>query len=198
MNFRGLSCRLFIDRFHCHIHTIARERDNVELFHAMFVARGTEGKMASGVARRLAFYRRVPGVSVDRNTCTTLVEMSDDGARIVVRLACVERFSVTLDVEPVRMLISALRHHEACAIPATHDVYGPRLLCARPHDLPGEPAWTARPVDAPPYRGPMELALSLPDAPNSDAEICVVYWRENLAALVAVLEEGCDHAQPGG
>jgi hypothetical protein len=143
----------------------------------------------------------VPGVSVDRNTCTSLVEMNEDGTRIVVRLACLERFSVTIDVEPARMLISALRGHEACAIPATHDRYGHRLLCARPHDLPGEPPWTTRPVDAPPYRGPMELALSLPTdsvTAATSAEIRVVYWRENLAGLIAVLEEACDHTQPGG
>jgi hypothetical protein len=154
--------------------------------------------MSSGVARRLAFYLRVAGVSVDRDTCTSLVELTEDRNHIVVRLACLARFSVTVDVDPMRMLVAALRNHEACAIPAVHETYGPRLLCARPHDLPGEPTWTTRPIDAPPYQGPMELVLTLPPNDMDDGEIRVVYWRENLLGLITALEDACANIQPEG
>lgn len=102
----------------------------------------------------------------------------------MVHPAAVQLYSVTLSSKSVRMLLNTVQTGTACTVPAIHTVHGGQLLGLRPITLPGETPWTDRPADAPPYLGPMELHLQLPDA-----QIEIIFKRERLLHLATVLAE---------
>lgn len=134
-----------------------------------------------GIARRWA----VVGHTPDRWECTTLFDLpADDPHRVIVHPAAVDKYTVHLQRRSIEMLIRTIESGDACAVPAIHTVHGGRLLGLRPITLPNEPSWTDRPADTPPYLGPMELYLQLPDA-----QIAIIFRRERLLRLATILAE---------
>ncbi|MGQ0839279.1 hypothetical protein [Actinokineospora sp.] len=116
--------------------------------------------------------------------CTTLFDLLPNRRHVVIYPAAVSRFSVRLDRTAVEMLGATLETRDACAVLALHPLHGNRLLGLRPLTEPKVPAWSDRPADAPPYLGPMELYLELPDD-----GIRVLFLRERLYTLTDTLAE---------
>ena len=137
-----------------------------------------------GVAHRWS----VTGHTIDHWECTTIFDLpADDRARLVVHPGAVSRYTVRLDRAGVRMLLDTIASGEACAVPAKHPIHGDRLLGLRPITLPHDVPWTNRPADAPPYFGPMELYLQLPDA-----QIEIIFERNRLLRLAGALSMALD------
>lgn len=132
-----------------------------------------------GIAQRWT----VIGQTIAHWECTTLFDLpAADRAHLVVHPAAVTVYSLRLDRAAVRMLLDTIAAGNACAVPAQHAEHGERLLGLRPVSLPNEPQWHESPADAPPYHGPMELYLHLPDA-----QVEIRFRRKSLLELATVL-----------
>jgi hypothetical protein len=132
-----------------------------------------------GIAQRWT----VIGQTIAHWECTTLFDLpADDRAHLVVHPAAVTVYSLRLDRDAVRTLLDTIAAGNACAVPARHAVHGERLLGLRPVSLPNEPRWHESPADSPPYHGPMELYLHLPDA-----QIEIRFRRAALLELATIL-----------
>ncbi len=121
----------------------------------------------------------------DLQWCTTIFDLLPGRAHVAVYPGAVSTYAVRLDRAGIDMLADTLESRDACAVPALHPVHGARLLALRPCVMPHEPPWTNRPADAPPYRGPMELAIDLP----RDAGIRVLFFNERVPVLTETLAE---------
>ncbi|MBC6448072.1 hypothetical protein [Actinokineospora xionganensis] len=121
----------------------------------------------------------------DLQWCTTIFDLLPDRTHIAVYPGAVSTYAVRLDRSGIDMLADTLETRDACAVPALHPAHGKRLLTLRPHTMPHQPPWTNRPADAPPYRGPMELALELP----RDTGIRVLFFNERVPLLADTLAE---------
>jgi hypothetical protein len=113
---------------------------------------------------------------------TTIFDLLDH-QHVMVYPATVDTYAVTITGPAVHMLAATASSGTACAVPAEHAKHGRRLLGLHPH----EPSCLARPADAPPYPGPMELYLILPGD-----EIHIVYRHEQLRLLATTLTEIAD------
>lgn len=134
---------------------------------------------------RFACRWTVKATTPDLASCTTIFDLLPNRRHLAVYPAAVCTYAVRLDSAGIDMLSDTLESRDACAVPALHPVHGKRLLNLRPATMPYEPRWTDRPTTAPPYRGPMELALELP----GDIAIRILFWRERLLALTETLSE---------
>jgi uncharacterized protein YndB with AHSA1/START domain len=106
------------------------------------------------LARNVAFPRHVLGLDADfASTCSTAVDITADHNGVVLRLACLNAFTVTLNAEATDALVRALHTGDVCAVLTRHDVRGKVLLGIRPHPLPGTPTAVGL--------APMELELHL-------------------------------------
>jgi hypothetical protein len=86
--------------------------------------------------------------------CSTAVDLAPDRNGVVLSLACLSAFTVTLGLDATDALMRALRTGDIRAVLAEHDQRGRILLGIRPHPLPGPRAEDVQ--DA-----PMELELHL-------------------------------------
>lgn len=134
-----------------------------------------------GIARRWT----VIGHTLDHWECTTIIDLpAGEDDRILIHPAAVTTYSVAISRKSARMLMHTMESGDACTVPAEHPTHGSRLLGLRPITLPNEIPWTERPADAPPYLGPMELYLRLPDA-----QIAIIFRHERLLRLATILAE---------
>ncbi|GDY30069.1 hypothetical protein [Gandjariella thermophila] len=81
------------------------------------------------MARNTAFPRHV--LCLDANfasTCTTAVDLTPGRNGIVLRLACLAAYTVTLDFDATGMLMDTLRTGDIRAVLAQHDQRGRVLL----------------------------------------------------------------------
>lgn len=118
---------------------------------------------------------------------TTIFDLQPDHQHVVVYPATVDTYVVTIEAPAVRMLAATVGSGTSCAVPAEHATHGRRLLGLRPYSSAAEPSWLNRPADAPPYPGPMELYVALPDD-----EIHIVYRHDQLHLLASTLTEIAD------
>jgi len=134
----------------------------------------------------LPYLRRwaVQGRKPNGDNATTIFDLRHDRRHVVVYPATVDTYTVTIAAPAVRMLATTASSGTACAVPAEHPTHGRRLLGLRPYQSAHEPSWLNRPADAPPYPGPMELYVVLPDN-----EIHIVYRHDRLHLLAATLTE---------
>jgi hypothetical protein len=137
----------------------------------------------------LPYLRRwaVQGRKPNGDNATTIFDLRHDRRHVVVYPATVDTYAVTIAGPAVRMLATTASSGTACAVPAEHATHGQRLLGLRPYQSAHEPSWLNRPADAPPYSGPMDLYLVLPDD-----EIHIVYRHDQLFLLTTILAEITD------
>jgi hypothetical protein len=134
-----------------------------------------------GIARRWAVVGRTP----DHWECTLIIDLPKlDDDRLVLHPGGVSTYTVTIHRPAIRQLHETITTGGACAVPVDHAKYGRRLLGLRPINSPNEPAWTDRPADAPPYRGPVELYLRLPGA-----QISIIFRRDRVLRLAQALSD---------
>jgi len=116
---------------------------------------------------------------------TMIFDLLPDRSRVAVYPGSVTTYALLLECAAVEMLVTALETREACAVPALHPRHDRRQLSLRPCALPHEPPWTNPPSDSAPYRGPVELAVDLPN----DSGIRVVFRHDRVRALEETLAE---------
>ncbi len=134
-----------------------------------------------GIARRWT----VVGHTLDHWECSTIIDLPmGDPGHVIIHPAAVTTYSLSISRRSVQMLMHTIESGDACTVPVEHPVHGNRLLGLRPITLPHEIPWTDRPADAPPYLGPMELYLRLPDA-----QISIIFRRERLLRLATIFAE---------
>lgn len=135
------------------------------------------------------FLRRwaIQGHRPNGDIATTLFDVTKDREHVAVYPATLDTFAVLIDNFAMKLLCATLESHDAGVVPAWHAVHGDRLLGLSPFDLAGEPTWTNRPANAPPYQGPMVLYVRLPKS-----KIEIVYARDRLLELRNALAEIVD------
>jgi hypothetical protein len=124
----------------------------------------------------------VQGHKPNGDNATTIFDLHHQ--HVVVYPATVDTYAVTIKAPAVRMLAATASSGTSCAVPAEHATYGRRLLGLHPYRSTHEPHWLNRPADAPPYPGPMERYLTLPND-----EIRIVYRHDRLHLLANILTE---------
>ncbi|MGH3859423.1 hypothetical protein [Actinokineospora sp.] len=127
----------------------------------------------------------VKGRKPDGSDCTTIFDLTPNRRWLVVYPAAVDDYSMTLDLDAVRMFLSIVECRNAGAVPGVHPAHGKRLLSIAPYQGLVEPPWTDRPANAPPYLGPIALSVRLPGG----REIHIVYRTDRYQALVDTLTE---------
>ncbi|MGQ0840448.1 hypothetical protein [Actinokineospora sp.] len=126
----------------------------------------------------------VTGRTPDGGNCTTIFDLALDRGHLIVYPAAVGDFALSLDLDAVRMLLSIVEARSAGMVPGLHPLCGYWLLGVAPYSSSVEPEWTDRAADAPPYLGPIELYVRLPDK-----EIHIIYRTDRYQALLDTLTE---------
>jgi hypothetical protein len=112
----------------------------------------------------------------DSHPCTTIFDLTETRTHVLVQPSTIDKFSLLIDADAIRVLLETIDNNAACAVPAHHPTHGTRLLGLRPHD----PNWT----NTPPRPGPVTLYIHLPND-----EIQVVFGDHHLTRLRDTLAE---------